>query len=117
MKERVLHGVRALVLAWLIWGQLVTCSFGVWSVYTQDCCSPVDVPYAVSEYQGYVRFGWLTQEEADRRIAEARQQYLAWAWGEVQWPLALSAVAVPVFTSLILRRPKRHRGHPDTFKN
>lgn len=99
----MIKATRAALLAVSIW--LITAGLGLllWGLYGMVCCSPVDYPEAVSESQGYARFGWITQAEADRRIAEARQEYISWAWEQAKRPLAASALAVPLLTLLILR--------------
>lgn len=110
--------LRAVLLAISIWLITAGLGFALWALLATECCGPVDYPYAVSQSQGYVRFGWMTQEEADRRIALAREQYISWAWNEAKEPLALSAIAVPLLTLLILRGagkgPNRRKNYTAT---
>src|SRR5436309_1841610 len=96
--------LRAILFATWLWGLAVTLVFACWALWAMatECCSPVDYAYAVSYYQGAIRMGWVTQDEADRRLAAEREAYLAWAWSQAQAPILLSAMGVPFLTFLVL---------------
>ena len=77
--------------------------FTIWALFVTNDDAPVDYPFAISEYQGYARFGWITYAEADEDIAAARNEYLNWAWSEARQPLAYSTVTVPFIALFIAR--------------
>ena len=98
-----IRAIRAVVIACLIWGTPAGLVFAIWALLATNDDTPVDYPHAVVDNQGSVRLGWLTQEEANQRIAAARDEYLNWAWGEARQPLAYSTVALP-FIALFTAR-------------
>lgn len=82
-------------MAFFLWSAVTGPVFALWFMGVVDSGGPVCYACAVTRSRGAVLNGWLTEEEAERRVQEARQQFFPWVAQQVAVPLAASLVIVP----------------------
>lgn len=98
------HIALSLVRAVVVWAGVSALAFGIWIVWATSCCGPADFPYAYTVDHGLERLGWISHQEAERRIDEAWSLDVQWAVDQARLPLVASPVAIPFLAVYLSRR-------------
>jgi len=101
--KRVKNVTFPLFIAIALWTILAGLGLLFWYGMASDCCSDIKYFHGVARLRGEANLGWLTQDEAERRIAEMHQAYLRFVWDTAKLPLLVSMLAIPIIALLLAR--------------